>query len=193
MTAVRDAARRAERAENALREAQKQVEAVQHALLSTGPLRRLLSLYDTLDSAADPVPGRQVEGGSAPHPFDRPMPYLSTRDARDLQRAVDRTLFRVCDVIADWFNSETHAAPRGLCLGCGGPVDRTGRPPNRRAMARLFLEKNLQGGQPVSEETVRWAARHLGIARDTLRRASQELQVRRFEQDGQWWWQLPKE
>jgi hypothetical protein len=190
---VREANRRADRLEAALREAQKRNEAVEHALLSTGPLRRLLRLYDDLDLAADPMKGRSVEGGGGQHPFDRPMPHLSTVEARELQRIVDRALFRICDVVADWLNSSEPKVLRNVCPGCGGQTDRSGRPPNRRLMARLFLEKNLQGGGPVSEETVRWAAQSLGIARDTLRRAADELRVRRFEADGVWWWQLKEE
>ena len=188
---VREANRRADKLEGALREARRRADAMQHALLSTGPLTRLLRLYDDLDGAADPMHGRQIEGGSAPHPFDRPMPHLSTKDARELQRVVDRNLFRVCDVIADWLNTtdERRGVSRGVCPGCGGPVDRSGRPPTRRVLARQFLEQNLLAGA-VREDHVRAAAVTVGIARDTLKRAAQELQVHRFEEAGAWWWQL---
>lgn len=192
--AVREANRRADRAESALRAAQRKLEAVEHARLGGGPILRLLRLYDDLDLAADPVKGRTVEAGGAAHPFDRPMPHLSTLEARELQRTVDRALFRVCDVIADWLNStdQTRGIRRDVCPGCGGPVNRTGRPAKRRQAAVLFLQLNLKHG-PQPEETVLAAARQLDISRDTLRRAAKDAQVTVFDQDGLRCWRLPGE
>jgi len=186
---VRDALRRADRAEAALRAAQRSVEAVQRALLSTGPLMRFLRLYSDLDQAAEPLAGRQVESASPPHPFDRPMPHLSTLEARHLQQMADRALHRMCDVIADFFNE--NRAPNRVCLACGGPVDRTGRPPSRRRAAMQFLRTNLAGG-PIPEEIILQAARVGEISRSTLRRAADELGVGRVLEDGQWWWKLPE-
>jgi len=179
--------RRAVRAEAALAEARRQVEAVQHALLSSGPLIRFLKLYDQLDGAAEPLTGRQLERSTRPHPYDRPLPHISTVDARRTERQVDRAVGRLSDRIADFLNGECRFAD-GMCLACG-QADRQGRPAYRRRMAEQFLKVNLASG-PVAEEHVRCAASGLGFSRQTLRRAADRLGVRRCLEDGQWCWQL---
>lgn len=189
---LRDAVHRAVRAEGTVRELQKQLDAVQHALLSTGPLMRFLLLYDDLDQAADPLKGRPVETGTQQHPFDRPMPHISTYEARELQRMMDRALHRMSDLAADFFNDHEHRIRTGVCVGCGGPIDRSGRPPNRRRLARIFLETNLDGAPQPAD--VMWAAcQQAGLARNTVRRAADELRICRYWQDGRQWWQLPKD
>ena len=182
-----EASRSAVRAEAALAEARRQVEAVQHALLSSGPLIRFLKLYDELDGAAEPLTGRQLERSTRPHPYDRPMPHISTVEARRTERQVDRAVGRLSDRIADFLNGESRFGD-GMCLACG-QADRRGRPADRRRMAEQFLRLNLASG-PVVEEHMRCAASGLGFSRQTLRRAAETLGVRRSLTDGQWCWQL---
>ena len=181
----REATRRAVRAEAALVEARRQVEAMQHALLSTGPLVRFLKLYDQLDQAAEPLTGRQFERSTPPHPFDRPMPHISTVQARRTLGLADRAIGRLCDQIADFLNGESRPGP--VCLCCGRP-DRTGRPPLRRRQATSFLQANLTG--PVPEELIVMAAQQQGISRSTLNRAARECGVVRSDTDGQRIWRL---
>lgn len=185
---VRDSSRRLRRVEGALRAAQQQnaalAEICQHPVGS-----RFLKVYGELLAASDPLRGRSIEAGGSSHPFDRPMPTQFAQEFRQALRRVDRALARMCDWMVDLLNASDPRPGGPVCVACGGPVDRSGRPPSRRAMACVFLEKNLQG-PPVREETVRWAAQSLGIGRDTLRRAADELGVRRFVEDNVWWWEL---
>jgi len=178
--------RRVERLDGENRALKAQVQAVQHALLGEGPLLGFLLAYDRLDEASDPLMGRQIEGGSRPHPYDRPMPHVSTARARDLQRKVDRALRPLADVMVDFFNDDR--VPQGVCLACGGDADRSGRPPNRRLAAQSFLRENL--AVPVREEHLRSAAEQHGISRQTLRRAADVLGVTRFDEGGDRWWRL---
>jgi hypothetical protein len=190
MSHVREAARRQERLEGENRQLKADLARHCRAVLNGGALTRLVRLYDDLSLQADPVKGRPVETSAAQHPFDRPVPYLSTQTARAQLHVVDRALHRV----ADWIDrqmDESEASPRDdACPACGSRVDRQGRPPNRRRLARLFLEKNLQGA-PVRQEHVLYAAQTVGVAASTLRRAADELGVVRFEEDGERWWRLP--
>ena len=180
--------RRVERLDGENRALKAQVQAVQHALLGQGPLMGFLLAYDRLDEASDPLMGRQIEAGSRPHPYDRPMPHVSTARARELQRRVDRALRPLSDVIVDFFNGDR--LPHRVCLACGDPA-RTGRPPSRRLMAERFLAANLSG--PVREEHLRAAAESHGISRQTLRRAADVLGVVGFDEGGERWWRLTEE
>jgi hypothetical protein len=163
-----------------------QVQAVQHALLGQGPLMGFLLAYDRLDEASDPLMGRQISGGSSPHPFDRPMPHISTSRARELQRLVDRAVGPLVDAISDFFNEDR--LPRGVCLACGGVADRSGRPPSRRLLAERFLRDNLSA--PVRAAHMFAAAVSHGISRQTLLRAAESVGVVRFDEGGERWWRL---
>ena len=189
--AVREKSRRLERLEGENRQLKADVERYQRAVLNGGPLPRLIRLYDDLSLAADPMRGRPVETSAQQHPFDRPLPYLSTHMARQHLRVIDHAVRR----LADWVDrtmDESERSPAGdACPACGGRVDRQGRPPNRRTMARLFLEKNLQAG-PIRQEIIVCAAQTVGVALSTLRRAADEIGVLRFDEQGERWWQLPE-
>lgn len=179
---------RAEKAERALRESQRQVEPVQRALLSDGPVFSFLVEYDRLDMAAEPLHGRRVESGGVPHPCDRPLPYLSTRDARAMKRRVDRAVGALLSELTDWLNGER--PPAGRCLCCGGTVDRSGRPPVRRRAAETRLIALLSDGR-LPERVV--LGQMAGVPRSTLRRAAEELGVGRVLEGGVWFWQLPEQ
>lgn len=183
MSRTSEQSKRASRAEAALAEARRQVEAVQHALLSSGPLMRFLKLYDQLDSAAEPLTGRPVERSTPPHPYDRPMPHLPTAEARRTLRQVDRAVGGLCDRVADFLNGEGRM-PERLCLSCGRPVG--GRPPDRRRAAEQFLRINL----PLEEEMLLAAGLQLGLSRQMLRRAGDRLGVCRVLVDGVWRWSM---
>jgi hypothetical protein len=186
----REHQRRIERLEGENRALKADLERYRRASLNGGSLTRLVRLYDDLALAADPVRGRAVESSSSQHPFDRPLPYLASQTARAQLHIVDRAVHRLADWIDRQMDDTERKPPGDACPACGGRVDRQGRPPNRRRMARLFLEKNLQGGSAFRDDTIRWAATQLGISKDTLRRAADELGVRRWCEDNVWWWQL---
>ncbi len=187
--AVRDAVRRAEKLEAVAREQRAQLERVGRAAADDPEFARLVKLYSDLALAADPMKGRPIESGGSCHPDDRPLIYLATQKARLRKRQVDRGVRGLSKFIDQSMDESEPDPPGDACPCCGGQVDRQGRPPDRRRLARLFLEQNLQAG-PVCEEHVRAAAQTLGIAKDTLKRAAQELRVRRFEENNVWWWQL---
>jgi hypothetical protein len=184
----REAVKRAERAEAAQHEMLRELERHQLVRHTSGPMMRLQRLYADLLLASDPVRGRPIETSTPQHPFDRPLPYVSTQSARSRLRMVDHALHRVGDTIAAFFDENERGVP-DCCPACGGRVDGLGRPPNRRRQAREFLESLLQAER--SEDTVRTAAQKLGIARSTLRRAADELGVIRVQLDGTSTWRLP--
>lgn len=187
--AVREGSRRLERLKGENRQLKADLERYRRAVLNGGALTRLVRLYDDLSLAADPLKGRPVETSAAQHPFDRPLLYLSTHMARAQLHVVDRALHRVADWI-DRTMDEGERSPAGdACPACGGRTDGQGRPPNRRRLARVFLERNLGAG-PVRQEFLFCAARTVGVALSTLRRAADELGVQRFDEDGERWWRL---
>lgn len=184
---LREAIKRADRAEGANRELRRDLERFEAVALASVPMSRLLRLYADLLLASDPLRGRPLESSTPQHPFDRPLPYLSTQSARSRLRLVDRALYRLSDSVAVFFDEGERGSPV-CCPVCGGRVDERGRPPNRRRQARIFLEKNLVEAQP--EDTVRSAAQMLDISRSTLLRAADELGVIRFDEGGRRWWRI---
>jgi hypothetical protein len=192
MSQVREAARRLEKLEAVTREQRAQLERVGRASIDDPEFSRLVKLYSDLALAADPMKGRPTESGGSCHPDDRPLIYLATQKARQRKRQVDRGVRGLSRFIDQSMDESEPDPPGDACPCCGSQVDRQGRPPNRRRLARLFLEQNLQAG-PVREEHVRAAAQSqsVAIAQSTLRRAADELGVVRFDEDGMRWWRLP--
>lgn len=190
MTALRQAIRDLDRIRGENRALKERVALYERADLAGSQLVGYLRAYADLLLASDPLKGRPTESSSPAHPFDRPLPYLALSRVSAVLDSHERALRRMRAQAQQALEEDSPPPSRDACPACGGQVDRTGRPPNRRAMAALFLQVNLQGGQPQREEAIRAAAQQLGISRQTLRRAADQLRVRRYAEEHEWWWQL---
>jgi putative DNA primase/helicase len=73
--------------------------------------------------------------------------------------------------------------------------EKRGRPPTKRAAAAEWLAKYLLAAEghegPAAE--VEEDARQVGITNATLRRAAEDMGVKKTQRERGWWWQLPPE
>ncbi len=84
-------------------------------------LQRLLVEYGRLCDAADPTPGRALDGtGLSRSQFGQPDPGAATRAHRGAKKGIDRAITRLADRIASSLDDPMWRPPRGRkCGGCG--------------------------------------------------------------------------
>jgi hypothetical protein len=169
------------------------LELAQLILHQSGPMRRLNRLYAELLLASDPVRGRSYDSDSHRHPFDQPPPHLRNARLRSVLENIDRLITNAADAIAGaaFGDPVDYSQPRDICPNCGLRTD-LGR---RRRDGRKFqaavntLDTAIPKGRTVPATVAHDVAQHLDVSVRTVERAADRLSIRKFQRDGQWWWQ----